>query len=82
MIHECLIRQNIAKKKFDFFFKNYKCPMQNLRIFFQKKKSWSQMIPNRLIRREMQIKKKLVAAEIGGGGGPTAVFYERYQNLG
>ena len=54
--------------------------MQKLRIFFQKK-SWSQMIPNRLIRREMQ-KKILVAPEIGGGGGPAAVFYERYQNFG
>ena len=41
------------------------------------------MIPNRLIRREMQKKNFLVAVEIdGGGGGPAAVFYERYQNFG
>ena len=40
------------------------------------------MIPNCLIRREMQKKKFLVEAEIGGGGGPAAFFYERYQNLG
>ncbi len=35
------------------------------------------MIQNRLIRREMQKKKFLVAVEID-----AAVFYERYQNLG
>ena len=38
------------------------------------------MIPNPLIRREMQKEKNLVAAEIGGG--PAAFFFERYQNFG
>ncbi len=38
-------------------------------------KSWSQMIPNLLIRQEMEKIIFLVAAEIGG---PAAVFYERY----
>ena len=47
-----------------------------------KKITWSQMIPNRQIRRDMQKKKFFAAAENGGGGGPAAVFYERYQNLG
>ncbi len=58
---------------------------KTLKNFF-KKKSWSQMIPNCLIRREMQ--KKIFfwwrrkTAVNGGGGGVAAVFYERYQNLG
>ena len=38
--------------------------MQKLRKF--KKKSWSQMIPNHLIRRKMQKKNFLVAVEVGG----------------
>ena len=41
------------------------------------------MIPNRLIRQEMQKKiwwwRKTVVN--GGGGGHAAVFYERYQNF-
>ena len=43
--------------------KNYKCQMQKLTEFFSKKKSWSQMIQNCLIRREMA--KKNSAADGG-----------------
>ncbi len=40
--------------------KNSKCQMQKLREFFKKKISWSQMIQNCLIRREIA-KKNSVA---------------------
>ncbi len=54
MLQECLIRRKKQKKNFNFF-KNYK-RQKKIRNFFSKKKSWSQMIPNRLIRREMKKK--------------------------
>ncbi len=64
MLQECLIRRKIAKK-IQFFEKlgtSVKC--KNLEFFFQKK-SWSHMIPNRLIVEKCK-KIFLVAAEIGG----------------
>ena len=74
MIQECLIRRKIAK--FFFFFENLQVSNAKTNGIFFKKKSWSHMIPNRLIRREMQ--KKIFfwwrrkSAVNGGGGGPAA----------
>ena len=55
MLQECLIRRKKNKKKFQFL-KKLQVSDEKTKKFFFKKNSWSHMIPNRLIRREMQKK--------------------------